>query len=137
MEIIWGYTATEILPSLKKVGKDIKEVKQVFSAILFKNGINGVAIKINEIKKEPRIKISLFVDDRISKNEDFSPQNSGEYSFMTNEVFVPKTKIEVLVKVDEGMIFLPISAIGTGMGFHKINDNFVPTNHLPLGLIIP
>ena len=137
LNIIWGYTPTEVLSSLKEVGNEIKEVKQIFSALIFKNGISGITIKISEIKKEPRITISLSVDDEIIKSLDFSPDSSGEFSFEMEEKIIPKTKIEVAIRIDEGVIFLPISTIGTGMGYHKINDDFVPTNHLPLGLIVP
>ncbi len=114
----------------------MKEAKQIFSAILFEKGINGIAININKIEEKPQIKLSLVIDEVIAFEQYLSPPNIGECTFMMEKEIIPKTKIEICVVVKEGIIHLPISAIGTGMGFHKMSDEFVPTNHLPLGIII-
>ena len=51
-------------------------------------------------------------------------------------MIIPKSKIEVILQVLKGSIEINISSIGTGMGFHKVQDEFVPTNHFALGIIV-
>jgi hypothetical protein len=134
--IIWGYTPADTLPTLKKMGGKTKEAKQVFSSILFRRGINGIAINIEKIEEKTQIKLNLVIDEVIVFEKYLSPPTTGKCTFMLEKEIIPISKIEICVVVEKGMIHLPISAIGTGMGFHKSNDEFVPTNHLPLGIII-
>ncbi len=137
MECIWGYTSSEILPSDKELGSDIKEAKQLFSAILFSSGIVGSCVRINKISGSPKVDLILVIDDEIILTKSFSPKKEGDYRIEMKELFKPKTKIEVLIKVEDGIIYLPISAIGTGMGYQKTDNEFLPTNHFGLGIIIP
>ncbi len=113
----------------------MKEAKQVFSAIIFKKGIKGIAINIDKVEENPQIKLNLVIDEVIVFEKHLSPPNTGECTFMMEKEIIPISKIEICVAVEKGIIYLPISAIGTGMGFHKKSDGFVPTNHLPLGII--
>jgi len=133
---VWGYTPSATLPSLKTLGIDIKEVKQVFSALLFREGVKGACVQINRIEGHPKAIIQLLIDDTAVLTTHFSPTESKEYYYEIEETTHPKIKIEVVFKVKQGSISLPVSAIGNGMGFQKIDDDFVPMNHLGLGLII-
>lgn len=133
---VWGYTPSATLPSPKILGVDIKEVKQVFSALLFRDGVKGVCIQIERIEGHPKAIIQLLIDDTVALTTHFSPTESKEFYYEMEETIDPKIKIEVVFKVEQGSISLPVSAIGNGMGFQKIADDFVPMNHLGLGLII-
>ena len=133
---VWGYTPSATLPLLKILGIDVKEVKQVFSALLFKEGVKGVCVQIERIEGPSKAIIQLLIDDKIVLTNHFSPTESKEFHFEMKETINPKIKIEVVFKVEQGSISLPVSSIGNGMGFQKIADDFVPMNHLGLGLII-
>ncbi len=133
---VWGYTPSATLPSPKTLGVDINDVKQVFSALLFKEGVKGVVVKIEEITGQPKANIQLVIDDTIVLTVDFSPKEAKEYCYEMEETVNPKIKIEVIFKVEQGTISLPVSAVGNGMGFQKTADDFLPMNHLGLGLII-
>lgn len=114
----------------------MKEAKQVFSAILFKKGIKGIAINIDKVEENPQIKLNLVIDELIVFEKHLSQTNTGECSFMMEKEIIPISKIEICVVVEKGIVYFPVSAIGTGMGFHKKSNKFVPTNHLPLGIIV-
>lgn len=133
---VWGYTPSATLPSLKTLGADINDVKQVFSALLFKEGVKGVVVKIEKIVDQPKANIQLVIDDNIVLTVDFSPKEAKVFCYEIDETVNPKTKIEVVFKVEQGTISLPVSAVGNGMGFQKIDGDFLPMNHLGLGLII-
>ncbi len=133
---IWGYTPSATLPSSKTLGVDIDEVKQVFSALLFKEGVKGVVVQIEQIGSNPKAIIQLVIDDNVVLTTHFSPREAKEFCYEIDETVYPKIKIEVVFKVEQGTISLPVSAIGNGMGFQKIADDYVPMNHLGLGLII-
>ncbi|MHA1200932.1 MAG: hypothetical protein ACTSQ4_00225 [Candidatus Heimdallarchaeaceae archaeon] len=134
---VWGYTPSATLPSPKILGAGIEEVKQVFSALLFRDGVKGVCVQIEKIEGHPKAIIQLFIDDTVVLTTNFSPTESKDFCYEIEETINPKIKIEVVFKVEQGSISLPVSAIGSGMGFQKINNDFVPMNHLGLGLIIP
>ena len=134
---VWGYTPSDTLPSPKTLGVDINEVKQVFSALLFKEGVKGVVVLIERIGGHPKVIIQLVIDDSVVLTTHFSPKEAKEFCYEIKETVNPKIKIEVVFKVEQGTISLPVSAIGNGMGFQKIAEDYVPMNHLGLGLIIP
>ncbi len=136
MTIIWGYSANEELPKIKELGKEITEAKQVFSALLFKEGIKGLVIRIESILEETEAILQLIIDGEICLSENLLPAEPGDFTFEMKEVMFPETKIEAVVKIIKGCIQLPTSSIGNGMGFQKKDDNFQPTKHLGLGLII-
>ncbi len=137
MNCIWGYTSSSTLDTQKELGKEIKEAKQLFSALLFKEGISGICVVITKLSDKPLIELELVVDEEIISSYELSPTQKGEFPFELEEKIIPVTKIEVKIKVLEGLVSLPISAIGNGMGFQLVDNEFVPTNHLGLGLIIP
>ncbi len=137
MTIIWGYDPSTALSSFKKIGEDIKEAKQVFSALLFKAGVKGVIVYIADFTENVKVKMQLMVDSKEVFEIHFSPEKTGEHLFEADSVFYPKIKIEVVFAVKNGRVNLPLSSIGSGMGFQKLEDQFVPTNHLGLGLVIP
>lgn len=133
---VWGYTPSATLPSPKTLGVDVKEVKQVFSALLFREGVKGVCVQIERIERLPKAIIQLLIDDNVVLTTHFSPTEAKEFRYEMKETVNPKIKIEVVFKVEQGSISLPVSSIGIGMGFQKIARDFVPMNHLGLGLII-
>ena len=133
---VWGYTPSATLHSPKALGADVKEVKQVFSALLFRVGVKGVCVQIERIEGHSKVIIQLLIDDNVVLTTHFSPTESKEFCYEIEETIIPRTKIEVVFKVEQGSISLPVSAIGNGMGFQKIAGDFVPMNHLGLGLII-
>ena len=133
---VWGYTPSATLPLPKILGVDVKEVKQVFSALLFKEGVKGVCVQIDRIEGHSKTIIQLLIDDNVVLTNHFSPTESKEFHYEMKETITPKIKIEVVFKVEQGSISLPVSSIGNGMGFQKIADDFIPMNHLGLGLII-
>ena len=137
MNCIWGYTSSSKLNMEKILGNEIKEAKQIFSALLFKAGISGVCVVFTKITRNPLVVLELIIDDNLISSFDFSPTREGEYSFELVEQVIPQSKIEVKIKVLEGQVNLPLSAIGNGMGYQLVDREFVPTNHLGLGLIIP
>ena len=137
MNCIWGYTSSSALAVEKELGKEIKEAKQVFSALLFKEGISGMCVVFTKSSEKPMVVLELIVDERTLSSIDFSPTGEGEFSFELDEKVIPQTKIEIKIRVIEGLVSLPISAIGNGMGYQLVDKEFVPTNHLGLGLIIP
>lgn len=137
MTIIWGYDSSIPLSSFKKIGEDIKEAKQVFSALLFRAGIKGVIVYIADFTENVKVKMLLMVDSKKVLEIHFNPETKGEHLFEADSIFYPKIKIEVVIAVKNGRVNLPLSSIGSGMGFQKLEDQFVPTNHLGLGLIIP
>ena len=137
MEIIWGYTPSETLPNSKVIGEEISEIKQMYSALLFKTGVLGFSAKLEKISHNTLVKLVLVIDSQLVFETTISPESAGEFSFKLNESIIPKTKIEVGLLVLEGLLEISISSIGTGMGFQKIDDEFVPTNHLALGVIVP
>ncbi len=137
MTIIWGYTPSTPLSSFKKIGEDVKEAKQVFSALLFKAGIKGVIVYIADFTENVKVKVQLVVDSKEALEIHFSPEKTGEHLFEADSIFYPKIQIEVIIVVKNGRVNLPLSSIGSGMGFQKLEDQFVPTNHLGLGLVIP
>ncbi|MHA1346230.1 MAG: hypothetical protein ACTSVO_04415 [Candidatus Heimdallarchaeaceae archaeon] len=134
---VWGYTPSAVLASPKLLGVSIKEVKQVFSALLFKEGVKGVCIQIEQIEEHPKAIVQLVIDNTTVLTAHFSPTKPKEFYFEMENIMIPELKIEVVFKVEQGSISLPMSAIGNGMGFQKKDDDFVPMNHLGLGLIIP
>ena len=137
MNIIWGYTPTEEEPILKKLGSEIIEAKQVFSALIFRQGIKGICIQIDSLEDNPEVTLDLIVDDIKILTSTFSPAIPKKYRFEIEEINYPKLKIEVIISINQGSISLPISAVGNGMGFQKIENKFVPTKHFGLGLIVP
>ena len=137
MEIIWGYTPSETLPNSKVIGEEISEIKQMYSALLFKTGVLGFSVKLEEIAHKPLVKLVLVIDSQLVFETTISPDSAGEFSFNLDELVIPKIKIEVGLLVLKGLLEISISSIGTGMGFQKIDDEFVPTNHLALGVIGP
>ncbi len=137
MVIIWGYTPSETLSNNKIVGEGISEIKQMFSALLFKTGVKGFAVKLEEISPLSQVKLALVIDSQPISETTISPEKAGEFSFDLDELVIPKTKIEVVLIVLKGFIEVSISSIGTGMGFQKVDNEFVPTNHLALGVVIP
>jgi len=137
MKIIWGYTPEDLLETSKEIGVDILSVKQLFSALLFKNGIKGISIEIVSYTDNAAVNISLIIDSAKVFDEDFSPKESKRYDFLLSEIVFPSSKIEVELTVKEGSVTLPISSIGVGMGFQKQSDKYLPTNHIALGLILP
>ncbi len=137
MNIIWGFSSEEKLLESKKIGKEILEVKQVFSALLFKSGIKGLIVRIESIIETGEAVVQLAIDDEQCLSKALSLKEPGEYSFEMKDVKIPHTKIEVILEVTKGCIELPTSSIGNGMGFQKRNDTYQPTKHLGLGLIIP
>lgn len=136
MVIIWGYTPSETLPNNKIVGDGVNEIKQLFSALLFKTGIKGICVILEGISQKPVVKLSLVVDSESIYETSFSPARAREFSFELDETVFPKTKIEIVMSVSVGSVEVAISPIGIGMGFQKQNDEFVPTNHLALGVVI-
>ncbi|MCE7739158.1 MAG: hypothetical protein KAU62_18210 [Candidatus Heimdallarchaeota archaeon] len=136
MVIIWGYTPSEALPNSKIIGEGVNEIKQLFSAILFKTGIKGICVNLEGISKKPVVKLSLVIDSESIYETSFSPERAREYSYELDETVFPKTKIEVVMSVSNGSVEVAISPIGIGMGFQKQDGEFVPTNHLALGVII-
>ncbi|MHA1953172.1 MAG: hypothetical protein ACXAAM_03295 [Candidatus Heimdallarchaeaceae archaeon] len=136
MTIIWGYSPDSKLPQNKEIGDVIPEVKQVFSALLFKKGINGIVIRIESVQEQTEAVMKLIIDDEVVISENLIPKESGDFTFEARETLLPKTKIEVVVEIIRGCIQLPISAIGNGMGFQKKDGSYQPTNHLGLGLIL-
>ncbi len=136
MTIIWGYSPDSKLPKNKIISLDISEVKQVFSALLFNEGIKGIIIRIESIQEQTEVVMKLIIDDEVVISENLFPSESGDFSFEAEEILLPKTKIEVAVEIIKGCIQLPISAIGNGMGFQKKDGLYQPTNHLGLGLIL-
>ncbi|MHA1399888.1 MAG: hypothetical protein ACTSQE_06050 [Candidatus Heimdallarchaeaceae archaeon] len=136
MKVSWGYNHESPLSHLKYVGSDISSIKQVFSSLLFRQGILGAAIKLAAIKGQPRVEIKLVVDDEIMLQSYFSPMERKEYIFTLEQPVIPKTKIEIIVSVQDGEIGLQTSSIGSGMGFQLQADNFVPSAHFPVGLIV-
>ena len=137
MQIIWGYTPEDILTSNKIVGGEIIAVKQVFSALLFKEGVQGMCVNFVSVEKNAEVNIELFVDSEKVLEEKFSPAKAQEYYFKLVELIIPKLKIEIILHVVAGLVTLPLSSIGTGMGFQKTADDYQPTNHLALGLLVP
>ncbi len=137
MEIIWGYSPEKTLDYTKRIGKEVVAVKQIFSALLFKTGIKGVCAKIDSFKVNTSVNIELDIDSAKIFEENFFPNKAKIYYFELPKTILPKSKIEVLLNVENGYVTLPLSAIGTGMGFQKIDQDFQPTNHLALGLLIP
>lgn len=137
MTKIWGYTPTAVLSTQKLLSGEFTEIKQVFSALLFREGVKGVCIKIEEVAESTQICVQLQVDENIVLTSHFSAKETGEYDFTMEEIVIPKVKIEVLLTLESGDLVIPISAIGNGMGFQKIKGEFSPTNHFGLGLIIP
>ena len=137
LTVIWGYSPDDKLNQNKVIGQEISEMKQVFSALLFESGINGIIIRIESIQKKTEAIMQLIVDNELIISENFYPTKPGDFKFNTKDTIRPKTKIEVVVKLISGSMHLPISAIGNGMGFLKRNETYKPTNHLGLGLIIP
>ena len=133
---IWGYSPSATLPSPKILGVDVKEVKQVFSALLFREGVKGVCAQIKRIEGNPNAIIQLLIDDTVVLTTNFSPAESKEIHYELKEKVIPKIKIEVVFKVEQGSISLPVSAIGNGMGFQKIAGDYVTLNDLCVGLII-
>ncbi len=136
MVIIWGYTPSEALPNNKIIGERVNVIKQLFSAILFKTGIKGICVNLGGISQKPVVKLDLVIDSESIYETSFSPKRARKYSFELDEIIFPKTKIEVVMSVSNGSVEVAISPIGTGMGFQKQDDEFVPTNHFPLGVII-
>lgn len=137
MTIIWGFSTDEKLTESKRIGKEISEVKQIFSALLFKSGIKGVIVQIESILESGEATIQLVIDNECCFSKNLSLRKPGEHMFEMEDVIIPQTKIEIILAVTHGYIELPTSSIGNGMGFQKINDTYQPTKHLGLGLIIP
>lgn len=137
MEIIWGYSPEKTLDFTKEIGEKVIAVKQVFAALLFKTGIKGICTKIDSFKANTSVNIELDIDSVKVFEEKFYPNRAKIYYFELPEVIKPKLKIEVLLNVENGYVTLPLSSIGTGMGFQKTDQDFQPTNHLALGLLIP
>ena len=137
MTVVWGYSPEETLELTKEVGKEVQAVKQVFSALLFKAGIKGICTRIPQFEDNTSVIIKLYIDSIKVFKEEFSPQGTIDYYFELPDVIYPKSKIEVVLEVKRGFVTLPVSSIGTGMGFQKTDDKFQPTNHLPIGLILP
>jgi hypothetical protein len=137
MTIIWGYTRSEKLSTDEIIGERVKEIKQMFSALIFKNGLKGFSVNFEAIHHLPVIKFSLIIDSIAVDVITFSPERSGEFTFILDEIVYPKSKIEVSMEVLKGSVEISTSSIGTGMGFQKIDDAFVPTYHFALGLIVP
>ena len=136
MPIIWGYSPDSKLPKNKEIGLDVTVVKQIFSALLFKEGITGVIIRIESIQEQTEAVMKLIIDDKIVLSENFFPTVPGDFTFKTDNTLLPKTKIEIAFEIIKGRIQLPISAIGNGMGFQKKDGSYQPTNHFALGLVI-
>lgn len=136
MTIIWGYSPDSKLPRNKEIGHAISEVKQVFSALLFKEGIKGIIIRIESIQEQTEAVMKLIIDGEAVISEHLITTEPGDFTFKTKDAVLPKTKIEVALEIIKGCIQLPISAIGNGMGFQKKDGSYQPTNHLGLGLII-
>ena len=109
----------------------------MYSALLFKTGVLGFSAKLEKISHNTLVKLVLVIDSQLVFETTISPESAGEFSFKLNELIIPKTKIEVGLLVLGGLLEISISSIGTGMGFQKIDDEFVPTNHLALGVIVP
>ena len=80
--------------------------------------------------------MKLVIDSKVVHETSFSPTETTEYFFEFEEIFYPEVKIEIIMEVEDGTVLLPISSIGNGMGFQKIQGKFVPTKHLALGLIL-
>ncbi|MBY9000792.1 MAG: hypothetical protein KGD64_07765 [Candidatus Heimdallarchaeota archaeon] len=137
MTKIWGYTPSATLPSPKILGSEIKVIKQVFSALLFRDGVKGVCVQIEDSMDSARVKIQLIIDDDVILTSYFSPTEKKEYDFTMEKIVIPKVKIEVLFVIESGTVILSVSAIGSGMGFQQIGGEYTPTNHFSLGLIIP
>ena len=136
MTIIWGYSPESKLSNSKEIGTNILEVKQVFSALLFKEGISGIVIRVDEVEDQTQVIAHLVVDDESILSESFYPKEAGDFSFKTENLVRPITKIEAGIEIIKGSLRLPTSVIGNGMGFQKVDEKFQPTNHLCLGLII-
>ena len=92
---------------------------------------------IADFTENVKVKMQLMVDSKEVLEIHFSPEKKGEHLFEADSIFYPKIQIEVIIEVKYGRVNLPLSSIGSGMGFQKIDDQFVPTNHLGLGLVIP
>jgi len=137
MVTIWGYTSSETLENNKEVGREIKAVKQLFSALLFKSGIKAISTEIASVQENTTARISLYIDDKKVHEYDFSPEEAKFYSFGLEEIVYPKSKIEVVLEVITGLLEIPISSIGIGMGFQRTDQEYLPTNHLALGLFCP
>lgn len=137
MVIIWGYTPANTLKKNKKIGGELKEVKQLFSALLFQTGIKGICVNIAKVQKNTSARISLHIDSEKVFEEDFFPEIAQEYFFKLWEEKKADIKIEIVFQIIKGSVELPTSAIGIGMGFLKTGKEFLPTNHLALGLILP
>ncbi len=137
MVLIWGYTSTNTLEKNKEIGRGVQEVKQLFSALLFQTGIKGVCVNIAAFHENTTARISLYIDSEKVFETDFSPEEAREYIFELENKVHPVLKIEVALQVIEGLVEVPLSSIGIGMGFQRTNEDFLPTNHLALGLILP
>jgi len=136
MTIIWGYSSEDTLSKGKEVGKEVIKVKQIFSALLFREGIKGMSIRIESFEKETEAVLELIIDDETILSSEFSPSETGDLIFEIPDKIIPQTKIEIIAKVTKGALVLPISSIGNGMGFHMRDDSYIPTTHLGLGILL-
>jgi hypothetical protein len=134
--IVWGFSSDDKLLESKQIGRDVLEVKQVFSALLFKSGVQGIIVRIESVIEKSEATIQLLIDDEPCLSDTLSLEKPGDYTSEMKDLKIPNTKIEIVFKIIKGCVGLPTSSIGNGMGFQKIAGKYQPTKHLGLGLII-
>ncbi|MCG3222243.1 MAG: hypothetical protein H7641_12765, partial [Candidatus Heimdallarchaeota archaeon] len=88
MTIIWGYSPESKLSKNKEIGHVIPEVKQVFSALLFKEGINGIIIRIVSVQEETEAVMQLIIDDEVAISENLFLSASGDFTFEAEETLL-------------------------------------------------
>ncbi len=135
MLIQWAYDEKAKLDKLKYVGKEIKAIKQLFSAFLYREGVQGVAVSIASVSGNPKVEVRLIADEIVKFRSIFSPTLPDTYIFSSDGPIIAKKKIEIELEVTNGEIGLKISSIGVGMGFMRKEDSYVPTMHMSIGLI--
>lgn len=135
-EVIWGYDPYSLLPSPKIVGEDITTIKQIFSAIIFKKGVMGLVVSLEQNTGNPTINIQVKIDEELKFRTSLQAPLEKEYVLDFKQVYYPKAKLEIILEVKNGTVKLQTSAIGNGMGFIKKENKFIPSTHFPVGFVI-
>lgn len=138
MNILWSIEESAGEKAIRLSPKD--QVKQVFAGVLFKKGIRGCAFRVtfHEIKQEfVESSIKLVIDNKIIQEKTIQiTENKHEYHILLPAVKNVEQKVSVTLTVLEGTLCLPKSSLGTGMGFVKQGETFVPSGNFAFGIIL-
>ncbi len=145
MKTIWGYSesdsnSTKLIGSENDVNASLSTIypkaKQVFSALVAKEEIKGISIHIENIICKALVTVCLIIDDEKVYEQTLTVTENGIKEFLIKKILTAKTKIEIEISVKEGVISVPTSSIGIGMGYIFTNETYLPSQHLAFGVMV-